>query len=364
MGQAQAYSPAAASSGAAPGVDARAPAPGGLVAPVAVPSGLVAPVAAPSELAAPVAARGGLAARVPAQAGLTTPVTATAATPAPMDMAALAALPGLWRGDALARVGLESLPSGYPALDAELPGGGWPMGALTEILNSRTGIGELRLFFPALAALARSGAPLILLQPPYAPYAPAFAGAGIAPAQVLVLRARKLEDALWACEQCLKYTPRGALFAWPQRLAPQDLRRLQLAVEGRPVLAVLMRERQAAQQSSAAALRIALEPGNAPQQAGQLTLRILKRRGGTLERPIVIEPPAPLPAQQTAPVPPLQQVPAVPPAQRVPGALPSHYVPGVPPAQRVPSAPPVQAALSLQAVPVPSTATPLPALTS
>jgi hypothetical protein len=339
-----------------------------------------------------------LAARVHAQAGLTTPEATP--VPATMDMAALAALPGLWRGDALARVGLESLPSGYPALDAELPGGGWPMGALTEILNSRTGIGELRLFFPALAALARSGAPLILLQPPYAPYAPAFAGAGIAPGQVLVLRARKTEDALWACEQCLKYTPRGALFAWPQRLAPQDLRRLQLAVEGRPVLAVLMRERQAAQQSSAAALRIALEAGNAPQQAGQLTLRILKRRGGTLERPIVIEPPAPLPGQHVAPVPPAQRVPTTPPARHVPGVLPSQHVPGVlpsqhvpgvlpsqhvpgappsqhvpgmpparhvpgvPPAQRVPTAPPVQAALSLPPVPAPPATAPLPALVS
>jgi hypothetical protein len=126
------------------------------------------------------------------------------------------------------------------------------------------------------------------------PYAPAFAGAGIAPEQVLVLRTRKSEDALWACEQCLKYAPRSAVFAWPQRLASQDLRRLQLAVEGRPVLAVLMRDLKVAQQSSAAALRIALAPGIAPR--GSLNLRILKRRGGMLERALLIEPPSPLPA--------------------------------------------------------------------
>ena len=217
------------------------------------------------------------------------------AGPAPAGLDLLAAVPGLWRGDALARVALESLATGYPALDAQLPGGGWPLGALTEILNSHIGIGELRLFFPALAALARSGAPVILLQPPHAPYAPAFAGAGIAPEQVLVLRAQRPEDALWACEQCLKYAPRGALIAWPRRLAAQDLRRLQLAVEGRPVLAVLMRERQAAQQSSSAALRIALESGGAGMEPRQLALRILKRRGALLTRPILIEPPSPLP---------------------------------------------------------------------
>jgi hypothetical protein len=217
----------------------------------------------------------------------------------PTGLAGLAAVPGLWRGDALARVALESLATGYAALDAELPGGGWPLGALTEILNGHTGIGELRLFFPALAKLARDGGQVILLQPPHAPYAPAFAGAGIAPEQVLVLRTRKPEEALWACEQCLKYAPRSAVFAWPKRLAQQDLRRLQLAVEGRPVLAVLMRERQAQQQSSAAALRISLQPVlqtmPAPARPGQLSLRILKRRGALITRPIVVEPPAPLP---------------------------------------------------------------------
>jgi cell division inhibitor SulA len=212
----------------------------------------------------------------------------------PTGLASLAAVPGLWRGDALARVALESLATGYPALDAELPGGGWPLGALTEILNGHTGIGELRLFFPALAKLASGGGRVILLQPPHTPYAPAFAGAGIAPEQVLVLRTSRPEDALWACEQCFKYAPRSAVFAWPRRLAAQDLRRLQLAVEGRPVLAVLMRERQAARQSSAAALRIALDPGPAA-RAGQLSLRILKRRGALLTRPVIVEPPAPLP---------------------------------------------------------------------
>jgi cell division inhibitor SulA len=214
----------------------------------------------------------------------------------PTGPESLASIPGLWRGDALSRVAQESLPTGYSALDAQLPGGGWPLGALTEILNSATGIGELRLFFPALAKLAigKDAPPIILLQPPLAPYAPAFAGAGIAPAQVLMLRSPRPEDALWACEQCLKYAPRSAVFAWPKQLAQQDLRRLQLAVEGRPVLAVLMREPQAARQSSAAALRIALSPGIATR--GSLSLRILKRRGGLLERSLLIEPPSPLPA--------------------------------------------------------------------
>ena len=39
------------------------------------------------------------------------------------------------------------------ALDAVLPGRGWPQGALTEILLAREGIGEIRLTLPALARL-------------------------------------------------------------------------------------------------------------------------------------------------------------------------------------------------------------------
>jgi len=44
--------------------------------------------------------------------------------------------------------------SGFPELDAGLPGGGWPAGALTEILPAHEGIGELRLLGPALAGLS------------------------------------------------------------------------------------------------------------------------------------------------------------------------------------------------------------------
>jgi protein ImuA len=47
------------------------------------------------------------------------------------------------------------LASGHAALDAQLPGGGWPVGALTELLLPHPGVGELRLLAPALAALQR-----------------------------------------------------------------------------------------------------------------------------------------------------------------------------------------------------------------
>ena len=204
------------------------------------------------------------------------------------------AIPGLWRGRDLARE-RPGIATGFASLDRELPGAGWPAGALTELLHAHAGVGEMRLLLPALSLLARTGAPLFLLEPPWVPYAPAFAAAGIPPARLIVVRPRRPADGLWACEQILKGLSGGALIAWPRHLRAQDARRLQLAVEGKPVLAVLMRPLAATSEVTPAALRLALEatlPPGLPQPV--LAVRILKRRGGVLARPIVLAPPSPL----------------------------------------------------------------------
>ncbi|MDZ4255750.1 MAG: SOS cell division inhibitor SulA, partial [Sulfuritalea sp.] len=83
------------------------------------------------------------------------------------------------RGDAFAVAPAPTLASGFPALDAELPGGGWPRGALTELLTEHEGIGELGLLLPALAALTAAGQTVVLIAPPRAAHAPAWAAAGI-----------------------------------------------------------------------------------------------------------------------------------------------------------------------------------------
>ena len=81
--------------------------------------------------------------------------------------------PGIWRGDQLAHSGVETLPTGFAELDEQLPGGGWPRGALTEILIEREGIGELRLLLPALVHASQQSGWLAWVAPPHVPYAPA-----------------------------------------------------------------------------------------------------------------------------------------------------------------------------------------------
>lgn len=130
--------------------------------------------------------------------------------------------PDVWRGDALSRANIRAVASGFSELDAELPGGGWPAGALTEIFPAHEGIGELRLLGPALAALSARGEPLAWIAPPYLPYAPALAAAGIDPAKLVIVRTASAQDALWAAEQALRSNACGAVLAWPQRVKYVD----------------------------------------------------------------------------------------------------------------------------------------------
>ena len=187
-------------------------------------------------------------------------------------------------GQALARVASPSIPTGFPQLDAELPGGGWPAGSLTELVPAHDGIGELRILGPALARLARAGERLAWIAPPYLPYAPALAAAGIALGQVLIVRTRSARDALWAAEQALRSAACGAVLVWPGEAKYAALRRLQLAAEGTRAMTMLFRAPQAAVEASPAALRLALDTA-----AGGIAVRILKRRGAVCARPIAID---------------------------------------------------------------------------
>jgi len=203
-------------------------------------------------------------------------------------MSALAELlshPAIWRGNALGSVATPGVPTGFPTLDAELPGGGWPAAALTEILPQHEGIGELRILGPALASLSARGRWLAWIAPPYLPYAPALQAAGIDLARLLVVKTRSPRETLWAAEQALRSNACGAVLAWPQKITWPELRRLQLATEGSRALAILFRPPRAAGEASPAALRLALDTCE-----GDLAVRILKRRGAVLGQPIRLHP--------------------------------------------------------------------------
>lgn len=203
------------------------------------------------------------------------------------SLAAVLARVDIWRGDALPGLPACTIPSGHPELDAELPGGGWPRGHLTEILIDRSGIGEIGLLLPALARLSGEGGWLALVAPPWLPHAPAWAAAGVAPERLLVIHPGK--QGAWCVEQLLKSGGFAGLLAWPEAgIDARVLRRLQVAAEGQSIFAVLWRSAATAATPSPAPLRLTLAAGE-----DGLSLRILKRRGRPASRPLLLAVPRP-----------------------------------------------------------------------
>jgi cell division inhibitor SulA/protein ImuA len=209
------------------------------------------------------------------------------AAPLPAALADVLARGDIWRGDTLASLPESAVPSGHPELDAELPGGGWPRGCLTEILVERSGLGEMSLLLPPLARLSAAGGWLALVAPPWLPHAPAWAAAGVALERLVVIRPGR--QAAWCVEQLLASGSFAGVLAWPEAtLDARALRRLQVAAEGRATLACLWRSPAAARIPSPAPLRLALAAGE-----GGLTVHILKRRGRPAARPLFLSLPRP-----------------------------------------------------------------------
>ncbi|HEY7944348.1 MAG: translesion DNA synthesis-associated protein ImuA [Burkholderiales bacterium] len=200
-----------------------------------------------------------------------------------LALAALLHNPLLWRGDRLARAD-DCVCSGFPELDRELPGGGWPKRALTELLHDSQGIGELRLLLPALARLAHSGETIVLVAPPYVPYAPAYAACGIEPARLVVVDAAEGKDRWWAAEQVLRADTVGALLFWPGGLNEARLRRLQLATQDSAALVFLFAGTARAAQASPSPLRLRLTP-----EKDRLRIDVFKRRGGVMGRLLLLD---------------------------------------------------------------------------
>ena len=197
--------------------------------------------------------------------------------------------PSLWRASQLAHSATRCVDTGFAALSAQLPGGGWPLGTLIDLLLQQDGIGELRLLRPALAGLGKR--PIVLLQPPHPPQALALAALGIEPSQLVWIRGgsgggaggKGGGDALWAAEQVLRSGCCGALLLWQHHARGETLRRLHLAAQSADTLFCMLRPLAAAQDASPAPLRLSLKPA-----AGGVDIGFVKRRGPQRDTPLFL----------------------------------------------------------------------------
>lgn len=217
--------------------------------------------------------------------------------PPPPGVPARAALPEAawwWRADAMAGGDSPTWSTGYPALDAELPGGGWPASGLTELLLAQPGSGELRLLAPVLQAQG-AARPLLWVAPPLPPYAPALQQLGLPLARLVWVAPTGVADAVWAAEQALRARC-GAMVLWWGDAPAAAWRRLHLAAQDGGGALWALRPLAARTQASPAPLRLLLEP--AP--GGQLAVLAVKRRGPVMATPLRLSLPPVLPPLRRA----------------------------------------------------------------
>jgi protein ImuA len=191
-------------------------------------------------------------------------------------------LPHVWRGRELAQAQEKTLSTGHPALDAHLPGRGWPLGCLVEVLQAEAQQHVWQLLGPGVAAAIAGGDPAVLVHPPYQPFGPSLRAQGIAPERLLCVQAERPSARLWAAEQALRCADVSAVLAWVPQARAEELRRLHLCARAGQKLLVLFRPLQVRDQSSPARLRLLV------QGTETLEVLVLKRRGPPLLEPLVL----------------------------------------------------------------------------
>ncbi|RZL99528.1 MAG: translesion DNA synthesis-associated protein ImuA [Variovorax sp.] len=211
-----------------------------------------------------------------------------------------ASRPDVWRGDELASAEARVVSTGHGALDAQLPGGGWPVGALTEVLQAAPEMQVWQLLLPALALAARlRGGRVVLVGAPRVPFAPVLAAGGLPVEALLWVRGDGAVARAWACEQALRCADVAAVLAWLPQARAADLRRLQLAAAQHDNLLFVFRPEAQAHAASPARLRLRVrcvsvgevhrtEPIDPADAAGRMDVDVLKRRGPPLAAPLAL----------------------------------------------------------------------------
>jgi hypothetical protein len=179
----------------------------------------------------------------------------------------------LWSARHWQETHVPATASGYEQLDELLPGHGWPLGAITEILYPAVGSAELRLLLPALARISQQDDRWQLwLNPPLPPCAPSLQHWGFNIQRLLLAHADKPADLCHSLEKSLQSGGCQAAVVWLDTLDKALMRRLQLAAEGAGVPVFLLRPERFQNQPSVAALRLRLHC--------EQRIDILKRRAG------------------------------------------------------------------------------------
>lgn len=173
------------------------------------------------------------------------------------------------------------LATGLEALDHAL-GGGFPRGAITEILSAPGHDGD----WLALRAMLAANGACAVLDHDGSFHPPGAAARGLDLARLLVVRETRRKQALWALERMAREPGLAVVLASLPGLTDTMLRRLQLAAESSGQVLLLMQSGDARASWGALRVRVRGEPGEG---ARRLLLEVLRTRGGRLPHPVRIE---------------------------------------------------------------------------
>jgi protein ImuA len=187
----------------------------------------------------------------------------------------------VWQANQLETLGGATVATGFPVLDFQLPGGGWPVGAVSEILQAQNDQHEWRLLLPALRR-TKDG-PVVLVGPPHMPFGPGLAAQDFDAQRLLLVATATPTNRLWAIEQALRCSAVSAVLAWLPQVRPEQLRRLQITAHTHNKLLFVMRPAQTRTESSPSLLRVMTTTQTGSEA---LLLHILKRRGPPLDQPL------------------------------------------------------------------------------
>ena len=190
----------------------------------------------------------------------------------------------VWRANQLGQAATTVVPSGWDLLDTELPGGGWPLRSVTEVLAAQPSVLEWRLLSPALRKVVADGGQVVVVGPARNPHHPGLMHEGLDERQLVWIRAEAPSERMWVTEQLIRSNSAGAIVAWLPQARQEQLRRLQVAALACEGLVFLCRPTAARHEASASPLRVHASVG----LDWELKVNVFKRRGPVHDGELVL----------------------------------------------------------------------------
>jgi protein ImuA len=160
-------------------------------------------------------------------------------------------------------VGDAGVSTGWPPLDALLPGGGLRRGSLVEWLAAGPGSGAALLAWGAAQQAAQEGGAIVVLDRRREVYPPALAAWGVELERVIFVQPQNARDEGWAWDQALRCPGVAAVWGWVDQVDGRLFRRWQLSAEAGGCLGLLIRPGGVRTQPTWADVRWWVEPQNA-----------------------------------------------------------------------------------------------------